>query len=261
MSDELKNPSNDGFDDASEDQQSPRVILGTKLAFSNDSIWVDADDEVVPPGLEVVAVRIGRVLQKWADKLPVETTFLAPGEHPDLEALNEACPQSEWGLDLNGKPRGPWQLQNVVYLVNLETMQKYTYPTGTVGGGVCVHELKDAVQLMRKFRGPGVYPVVSLSDTFMKTKFGGRQRPHFKILRWVTFDPVGTALPPTSPSLLPPSQPEHLDEAATVAPHQAKTKAETVTKAKTKDKSAVPSGARVVEEPTLREDLDDDIPW
>jgi septum formation inhibitor MinC len=58
----------------------------------------------------------------------------------------------------------------------------------------------------------------------------------------------------------PPSQSEHPATAAAAAPDQAKTEA--ATKAKTtKAKSAVRSGAQVVEEPTLREELDDDIPW
>ena len=188
----------DGFDDADEGQQSARVIQGAKIAFSNDGKWVNAEDEVLPAELEVVAVKIGRVLQKWIAQLPVdgETRFLEPREHPDIEALNAACPQSEWSPDLNGKPRGPFQLQNVVYLVDMATMQKFTYPTGTVGGGICVHELKDAVQLMRQFRGPGVYPVVSLANTFMNTRFGGRQRPQFKILRWISFGPGGRCFRP-----------------------------------------------------------------
>ena len=241
MNDVTKNSGpSDGFDDADEGgQQSARVIQGTKIAFSNDGKWVNDDDEVVPAGLELVAVKICRVLQKWAaaDKPPAETKFLEPGEHPDVEAFNAACPESEWSEDLNGKLRGPWRQQNVVYLVDMATMQKYTYPTGTVGGGICIHELKDAVRLMRQFRGPGVFPVVSLANTFMNTRFGGRQRPQFKILRWITFGPDGTLPSASLPSLQPPSQPEHPGGKAAMG------------------------GARVVEAPTLREELNDDLPF
>jgi hypothetical protein len=259
MSDVTKIPPDDGFDDAGDEgQQFLRIIRGLKIAFTNDSVWVDGNDEKLPADLELVAVQTCRVLQKWIDQAPDHdaTRFLAPGEHVDVEQLNEACPRSEWSEDLNGKPRGPWQLQSVVYLVDLTTMQKYTFPTGTVGGGIAIGELKDAVKLMRKFRGPSVYPVIALSNAFMNTRFGGRQRPALKILRWIAFGPEGTALPPTSPSLLPSSQPEYPAEAA-AAPDQAKTKAKT---AKVKDK-AKDAGASVVSDLSLHEELDDDIPF
>jgi hypothetical protein len=228
MSDEMKNsiPAVDGFDDDGAEGDFVRVIQGEKWSFSNEGTWVDADEEEILPTREVVVVDVARVLQKWIDQMPVRdaTRFLAPGEHVDVEQLNEACPKSEWSEDLNGKPRGPWQLQNVCYLVDMETMQRFTYPTSTVGGGIALNDLKDAVKLMRRFKGPGIYPVVSPAAKHMSTRFGGRQRPHFIIKRWISFNPEGmAALPPAS------------------------------------DK-ALPSGAHVVEQPTLREELNDDIP-
>ena len=114
-------------------------------------------------------------------------------------------------------------------------MQKFTYPTSTTGGVICIDELRDAVKLMRKFKGPGIYPVVSVGDKFMNTKYGGRQRPRFVIKRWISFGPDGiAALPGTSPQ-----GPQPLVE------HK-----------------AAPRGAHVVEEPTLREEMDGDtIPF
>jgi hypothetical protein len=56
---------------------------------------------------------------------------------------------------------------------------------------------------MRRFRGEHVYPVITLSDTFMNTRFGGRQRPHFQIRRWIKHGGEGgqvEALPPSTPS-------------------------------------------------------------
>jgi hypothetical protein len=262
MSDEMKNnnlPAVDGFDDcAGDDQQIARVILGEKWQFTNDGTWVNGDDAVIPPDREVVVVDTARVLQKWIDQTPVRdaTRFLPPGEQVDVEQLNEDCPRSEWSDDLNGKPRGPWQLQNVVYMVDLETMQRFTFPTGTVGGSICVGDLKDAVRMMRRFRGPGVYPAVSASSKVMKTRFGKRQRPHFEIKRWVSFGPEGTpALPTTSPPSLPPasspSPSKGPDRKAATAPGQ---------NVKTQNSKVLTSGAHIVEEPTLREELNDEIP-
>src|SRR6478672_4921223 len=102
MSDELKTNDTrvDGFDDddGAAEGDFVRVIQGEKWSFSNEGAWLNADGEEISPDREVVVVDIARVLQKWGtDRMPVrgETKFLAPGEHPDLELLNEACPKSE----------------------------------------------------------------------------------------------------------------------------------------------------------------------
>ena len=38
---------------------------------------------------------------------------------------------------------------------------------------------------MRRLRGQNVFAVVTLSDKLMKTRFGGRQRPHLVVVRWI----------------------------------------------------------------------------
>jgi hypothetical protein len=148
--------------------------------------WVDRNDEQISPEREFLAVDIARVVQRWEDNLPVETRILGPGEKvPDIKALNEAIPKKDWGKDPGGNPRAPWQFQYVVYLLDPNTLDRFSYPTGTTGGKIAVHDLKDKTLWMRKFRGEKVCAVVTLSDTFMNTQFGGRQRPHFIIKRWV----------------------------------------------------------------------------
>ena len=170
--------------------------------------------------------------------------MLAPGQrYPDVAAMNAAVPESEWTEGPDGKPRGPWQAQHIVYLLNPLTMDRYTFPTGTTGGHIAVADLVDKVKWMRRLRGENVYPVVTLSDTFMNTRFGGRQRPHFIIKRWVGLGEDGKtqALPaPTSPTL-PPA------DATEQPPAAEKPKQD-------------PSGLRTVEEPSVAEDLDDSIP-
>jgi hypothetical protein len=242
-------PATDGFDDAGDGGQGLRVIQGLKIGFTNDFTWVDGNDDVVPPELELVVVSLARVLQKWSpDNMPIRGTerYLAPGEHPDLEALNAVCTRAEWGKDFNDQPRAPWQVQTLVYLVDTKTMQRYTFPTATVGGNIAIDDLKSAVQLMRKFRGPHVYPVVALSDTFMNTRFGGRQRPSFKILRWEALDGDG-ALPPTTPTAaLPPPSAEAEQTAEPAKGKGAKVKAG--------------KGVRTVEPVSLHEELNDSLP-
>ena len=114
-------------------------------------------------------------------------------------------------------------------------MDHYSYPTGTTGGAIAVRDLVDKTKWMRRFRGTHVYPVVSLSDTFMKTRFGGRQRPNFLIKRWVSLGPDEKMLP--APNIAP-------QQPAAEKPAEA----------------AAQTDLPTVEEPSLNEQMNDEIP-
>lgn len=162
-----------GADDNDERNASGSLIQGNLIKFTNEVTWVMRDGEEVSPDLELIAVDILRVVQKWIDKKPVETRVLAPGEKvPDIKALNEAAPKAEYGTDFNGAPQGPYQFQYVTYFLDPLTMDRFTYPTGTSGGAICTRDLADKVKWMRRFRGDHVFAVVTLSDAFMNTRFG-----------------------------------------------------------------------------------------
>jgi len=88
----------------------------------------------------------------------------------------------------DGKPQGPWSCQWVIYLIDPSTLDKFSFPTNTTGGHIAVGDISDRIKNMRRFRGEHVYPVITLSDAFMNTRFGGRQRPHFEVKRWVKLD-------------------------------------------------------------------------
>jgi hypothetical protein len=187
----------EGFEDGiegKEEQQSGRIIQGEKVKFTNEAMWVIGEDDELPAGLELVVVNILRVVQKWGlDDRPIDehTRILQPGEKwPDVSALNEACPKNEWREGPNGL-QGPWQAQRIVYLFDPQTGGFYTWPTPTVGGRICINDLVERTKMTRRYRGAEVYPVVTLSDVFMNTRYGGRQRPHFKIVRWIAFGPGG----------------------------------------------------------------------
>jgi hypothetical protein len=217
-----------GYEDGiegGEERANDRIIQGVLLKFTNEAAWVTSDGEEVSADLELVAVDIIRVVQRWHDAKPLETRVLKPGEKfPDVNALNAAVPQAEWSEGPDGRPRGPWQAQHLTYLLDPRTMGKYTYATGTVGGAIAVRDLVDRTQWMRKFRGANVYPVITLDDMFMATRFGGRQRPFFNIKRWVSLAD-GDALPA-------PEQPKLSDR-----------------------------GVQEVKPPSLAEDTGDEIPW
>jgi hypothetical protein len=189
----------DGLDTTDDDQlRGQRVIQGMRLAFTNDFIWVDTNDEQFPSDRQLLLMSHRRVLQKWGlDNKPIagETRFLEEGEKwPDVEAMNEAAPQSEWREGPNGL-QGPWQCQHLFYFWDPNTFERFTYPTNTVGGHIAVGDLKAAIKDARLVYGARVNPIVTLSDTFMKTKYSasGRQRPHFVVVRWVA---MGGVAPP-----------------------------------------------------------------
>ena len=205
MSEEFKAPLRqlDGFetyeDTIEGEQPTNQVIKGKLLKFTNEAMWVTRDGEEISGDLELVAVGVCRAVQKWNDQAPVKIIVLKPGEKiPDIEKLNAETPKQDWIEGPDGKLRGPWQMQHVVYLLNPATMDQFSFPTGTIGGRICVRGLVERTQWKRKVSGDNVYPVVTLSDTFMNTKFGGRQRPHFLIKSWITLGgqaPASTATP------------------------------------------------------------------
>jgi hypothetical protein len=233
----------DGFEqftDAVEGDDSPaeRLIVGPLVKFTNDSAWVTNGDEELPRDLELVVINVARVVQKWVDKRPVKecTRILQPGEKwPDIKELNANAPRSEWHPGPDGKPGGPWQAQYLVYLLNLASIDRYTFATGTTGGGIAVRDLVERTCLIRQFRGQNVYAVVNLADVFMRTRFGGRQRPHFLIKRWIALGGDGGILPAASPLALN-------------AP----------TTESSTDKQV---GAQTVKPPTLSEEMADTLPF
>jgi hypothetical protein len=262
MSNELMKQS-DGFEgyedqiEGGDQRQAGGVIRGVVLKFTNEAAWTVVGEKM-RQDIELIAVGIGRVVQKWIDQLPAETRVLGPGEKfPDLKELNDKTPRSEWTEGPNGEPRGPWQAQHIVYLLDPATMDRYSFPTGTVGGAICVRELVDKTKWMRRYREANVYAVVTLADKFMNTKFGGRQRPHFVIKRWVDLDgneEEALPAPVEAARLVENSAAEKPKEKPAAAAPAAKT---TTTK---KGVTRFKRGATTVEEPSLREELNDDLP-
>jgi hypothetical protein len=217
--------------------QGAGIIQGTLIKFTNEATWVTRDGGKLSADLELVVVDLARVVQKWRDQMPVETIILEPHQlFPNVAEMNAKVPKEEWVKGQDGELYGGWQAQHIAYALDLETMDKYTYPTGTNGGRRAIRDLRDKLVWMRKLRGANVYPVVTLSDTFMPTQFGGRQRPHFVIKRWVRLGGEGSEVP----ALSPPTQ----------APVDQPTRQAT---------AELP--LQEVKEPTLKEELNDEIPF
>jgi hypothetical protein len=90
-----------------DEASSPRVVQGVLLKFTNEATWVTPDGEEFPGDLELVAVDVGRVVQKWINQLPAETILLDPEEKwPDVDKLNADAPRSEWAAHRHPRRAG-----------------------------------------------------------------------------------------------------------------------------------------------------------
>jgi hypothetical protein len=184
--------------------------LKERLKYTNEATWEDTNGTDFT-GKHLLAVDVRRTEVKWGDGVPVEVIELGPGErYRDLDAVNEATDRSEWREGPDGKLQGPWQRQHVLELIDIATMAAYSWPTSTVGGSIAIRELIERIQRMRRFRGENVYPAVELTHKHMKTRFGGRERPHLEVCGWYRVGEHGVevANTPARPALTKiPTQP------------------------------------------------------
>jgi len=182
MNDESKLPApvqdDDGFNPIT---PTDRVVVGSLLKFV-DGAWSESGIKV-PAGTRLLALSTHVVLQRWKDQRVVETITTKP--LPNVDDLNAEIPRTEWELDANGVPRPPWQTTFVTYLLNPTTCEKFTVASSTVGCRIATETLADRVAWMRRLRDDNVVPEVELTAKPMKTRFGVKQRPEFRIVGWV----------------------------------------------------------------------------
>jgi hypothetical protein len=259
----------DGFEDRieymdGEEHEAHRgLIEGKRLVFPNECVWGVKDNPNIPiTTYDLVVVDILRVVQKWKDK-KAETRILSPGELvPDIAALNAEVPDEEKEL-YQGKRVGPYQFVYVLYLLHEETVQKFTYIAGTIGAGIATRELADAVNWFRKYRGAGCLPRIRLERTWMPTRFGGRYRAAFTIVGWIKpTDGMAQQLPPREERKLEaPSEQTNVAPEQSKAPEQAKARAPYPSFDPSKADLKPMTPAQTVEPPSLREEMEDEVPY
>jgi hypothetical protein len=161
---------------------SDRLIHGSLLKCV-DGRWTSEGVEVT--GSQLLALHCVKALQRWEAQKPIETIVEAPDAAlPDVEELNAAIPRETWEDGLDGKPKPPWQLQYVVFLLDISDASLCTFANSTVGAKLAYERLTDRVSWMRSLRGANVLPLVQLDAKPMKTKTGPKQRPEFTIIDW-----------------------------------------------------------------------------
>jgi hypothetical protein len=166
-------------------EPSNRLIKGSILRCV-DGKW--SDTAGITPPERLVALGTTQALQCWSGGKPTDTVVASPGKPlPSVDELNSQIPEGEWEKGLDGKPRAPWVLQHVAYLVDPVSCEAYTFINGTFGAKIAVERLAERVATMQRLRGGAALPVVKLESRPMKTKFGTKQRPEFAIVEWREF--------------------------------------------------------------------------
>lgn len=205
-----------------------RLLQGTK-AKCVDGRW-NADDLPLPDALLVVGHTRG--LQCWKGGELLDEIDERDGPLPDVGELNDQIPQTEWETGLDGNPRPPWAIVYVVYLVDPETAELYTFINSTFGARMAYERLVDKLEIMQRLRGTNVTAIVKPDSRPMKTKVGVKLRPEFTIFEWRDLgerEKQPAQLPP-------PADKDHPDDAAAKPPAEssadAKPPAENKKKAK-----------------------------
>jgi hypothetical protein len=167
-------PPADGFNEPADRNGVARGTIGK---------CVDGEWNIPSP---LVALSTTTCLQRFPkDGGPPETIAKAAGEKlPNPADLNAKIPETEWATGLDGKPRPPWAKNWVVYLLDPKTAEVFTFINSTAGARIAVERLEERVRTMRALRGDAVVPIVELTHVPMKTQWGTKKRPEFKILDW-----------------------------------------------------------------------------
>lgn len=172
----------DGYDD---DDNTGSALIKGEIIKCIDGNWSVKGGAAFPLGTQMIALSTAMALQLWKDGVRLDEIVKQPGKpFPDVQELNEAIPESEWGLGIDGKPRAPWSLQYVVYLLDPVTGGVFTFLNSTWGAMKAVTLLREKVRMMRLLRGDKAVPVVSLDNKTFPGKFGPKIRPEFTVLEY-----------------------------------------------------------------------------
>jgi hypothetical protein len=224
----------------------PRLIQGDILKCV-DGRYATRDGEVLPLGTQLFVRGMTHALQCWKGGELLDEIIETPGTPlPDADELNKQIPIEEWEEGLDGKPRPPWALYFVVYLLSPEDAAMYTYINCTLGARIAYERVEARIENMRMMRGTNVIALIELDTRIMKTKHGQKMRPEFKIIDWRVFDAGEQA------ALPPPTDNSSTSGAAAKPVEPAK-------KQNSPKKRAVPG--KPVKPVTVKEELDDEIPF
>jgi hypothetical protein len=193
----------DGFDVS--EPTTGGLVKGKLLKFRDESFLIGGNEHMPENVTQLIVVSMTTLWTRWAGegKPPTHLITRSGQSHPRRDELPDQD-EALWPKGLDGKA-DPWADTRHVTMIHDTSAQVYTFTTSTHGGRIAVSELKDAIALRRRVR-PGSCPVVELTTAPMKTRFGERLRPAFKVVGWIEPEAQAPATPPTPPTFLSPAE-------------------------------------------------------
>jgi hypothetical protein len=177
-------PADDGWGDAAK-EAGERPIRGTLLKFADWRWTMGKEATPVEAGIRLVAMATQAMWVRWEDGKPVEYRAREPGRRlPDRDELGHDDKEL-WEEGPDGEPKDPWQSTRLVFLVDPQTAEAFTFSTSSWGGRDAVNNLGDQIARMRSAH-PDAVPIVELGAAEMPTKYGRKSKPLFKIVGWKT---------------------------------------------------------------------------
>ena len=154
-------PADDGWSDAAI-EAGQRVIRGTLLKFA-DWRWTTGKEAApVADGAKLVAMATVALWVRWQNNKPVEYRQRESNRRlPEREELGYDN-EDEWETDRNGEPIDPWRNTRLVYLVDPQTAEAFTFSTSSAGGRGAVADLGDQITRMRTVH-PDAVPLIELN--------------------------------------------------------------------------------------------------
>ena len=86
---------------------------------------------------------------RWEDGRPVEHIVRRPGERLARAGKTQPHRREEWQTGPDKEPKDPWPNTRLVYLVDPDTAEAFTFSTSSWGGRGAVIELGDQIARMR----------------------------------------------------------------------------------------------------------------
>jgi hypothetical protein len=182
----------------------------------------------------LIAIGTDVNIRRWKAKKIVKRFVEKP--LPNIDLLNQSVPKDEWEVGRNGKKCAPYEHAYIVHLLDLNTAERTTFASATWGAkrGQC--NLRDKVKWMRRLKNNNnIVPQVELTWAPFPTRYGMKKRPEFKVVGWYDLPANGgggTLAPPEPSKQLP----------LTSGPNPAQ-----------------PVAPKQVKEPTLAEEMNDEI--
>ena len=171
----------DGWDaQATDSAASP--MKGSSVKFDNGAYFIGREKTLIEEGRQFVAIDVREGWLFLKKDTPAEYEMRAVGG-PKPPRPNSFSDPSEWPDGLDGNPADPWRYAKFLYLVDPVSAEVFTFTSSTTGGRIGLSDLSSQIQLMRSTR-PGAVPVIELQSRPMKTKFGMKPRPFFRVMGW-----------------------------------------------------------------------------